>query len=95
MRILTPEQEAILTEERRFLNQLLEELARFGISEEDRLLLNQSIRQMDDFFLLVVVGEFNSGKSTFINALLSEDLLEEGVTPTTTKVTILRYSDKR
>ena len=30
----------------------------------------RSIRQLDELFLLVVVGEFNAGKSAFINALL-------------------------
>jgi len=29
----------------------------------------RSIEQLDDLFLLVVVGEFNAGKSAFINAL--------------------------
>ena len=36
-----------------------------------------------DRFHLVVVGEFNHGKSTFVNALLGQSLLPVGVTPTT------------
>jgi small GTP-binding protein len=44
--------------------------------------------------LLVVVGEFNSGKSAFINALLGESVLEEGEIPTTAQVTILRYGEE-
>ena len=36
----------------------------------DQEALAQSIRRLDELFLLVVVGEFNSGKSTFINALV-------------------------
>jgi ribosome biogenesis GTPase A len=36
-----------------------------------------------DRFHLVVVGEFNHGKSTFVNALLGEAVLPVGVTPTT------------
>jgi small GTP-binding protein len=43
---------------------------------------------------LVIVGEFNAGKSSFINALLGEHLLQEGVTPTTTQINIIRYSDQ-
>jgi small GTP-binding protein len=93
MRILTDAQEAILKEERRYLSALQSELERFGISEEDRETLKRSIRQVDELFLLVVVGEFNSGKSTFINALLGQHYLEEGVTPTTTLVTVLRYGE--
>ena len=49
--------------------------------------------QLDDAFLLVVVGEFNSGKSTFVNALVGKPLLEEGVTPTTTQVALLRHGE--
>jgi len=41
---------------------------------------------------LVIVGEFNSGKSAFINALLGAGLSEEGVTPTTDRITVLRHS---
>ena len=66
-------------------------MASYGASVEDQNKLVLSSRQIDDLFLLVVVGEFNSGKSAFINALLGEKLLEEGVTPTTTKVNLLRY----
>ncbi|KAL4336969.1 hypothetical protein AHAS_Ahas12G0063300 [Arachis hypogaea] len=46
-------------------------------------LLNDAVSQIDEPFLLVIVGEFNSGKSTVINALLGERYLKEGVVPTT------------
>jgi len=36
-----------------------------------------------DRFHLVVVGEFNHGKTTFVNALLGRPVLPTGVTPTT------------
>lgn len=36
-----------------------------------------------DRFHLVVVGEFNHGKSSFVNALLGRNILPAGVTPTT------------
>jgi small GTP-binding protein len=45
-------------------------------------------------FLLVIVGEFNAGKSACINALLHNAVLEEGVIPTTHQVTIVRYGEK-
>ncbi len=48
-----------------------------------------------DVFTVVVVGEFNRGKSTLLNALFDQDILPVGVTPTTATVTILRYSDTR
>jgi small GTP-binding protein len=43
------------------------------------------------FYLIVVIGEFNAGKSTFVNALLGEPLLPSGITPTTERVELVRY----
>ena len=40
-----------------------------------------------------MVGEFNSGKSSFVNALLGRAVLEEGVTPTTSRIALLRHGD--
>ncbi len=92
MRILNQNQEDLLTLERNLLNDLQMALVSFGASKADLDTLNQSIRQIDDLFLLVIVGEFNAGKSSFINALLGDHLLKEGVTPTTTQINIIRYS---
>ncbi len=95
MDILTKSQKELLSRERELLNQLQITLAEYSVAEKDQKALMESIRQLDDFFLLVVVGEFNAGKSAFINALMGESILEEGVTPTTTKVNILRYGEER
>jgi small GTP-binding protein len=40
-------------------------------------------RLEEERFHLVVLGEFNHGKTTFVNALLGESVLPMGVTPTT------------
>jgi GTP-binding protein EngB required for normal cell division len=37
-------------------------------------------------FHLVVLGEFNHGKSTFVNSLLGSDILPTGITPTTASI---------
>ena len=37
-------------------------------------------------FHLVVLGEFNHGKSTFVNAMLGDDILPTGITPTTASI---------
>ena len=95
MEILSKTKKKLLASERDLLNQLSLSLAEYGIQQEDQEALAESIRQLDDFFLLVVVGEFNAGKSAFINALLGESILEEGVTPTTTKVNILRFGENQ
>ncbi|XP_042387233.1 probable transmembrane GTPase FZO-like, chloroplastic isoform X2 [Zingiber officinale] len=39
------------------------------------------------------MGEFNSGKSTIINALLGQRYLKEGVVPTTNEITLLLHSE--
>ena len=91
MRILTEAQENLLKDARNLLNELRDSLIKFGAAPEDYETLADSIRQLDELFLLVVVGEFNSGKSAFINALLGQKLLKEGVTPTTTQINVLRY----
>lgn len=91
MRILTEQQEILIKEERRILSDLRVSLVQFGATDEDQKTLADSIRQLDELFLLVIVGEFNAGKSAFINALLGEKILKEGVTPTTTQINLLRY----
>ncbi len=93
MRILNDRQEMMLKEARNLLNDLRASLIRFGASAEDQDTLVQSIRQLDELFLLVIVGEFNAGKSAFINALLGQRILKEGVTPTTTQINLLRYGE--
>jgi ribosome biogenesis GTPase A len=45
-----------------------------------------------DRFHLVVVGEFNHGKTTFVNALLGASILPVGVTPTTAVIHHLEYA---
>jgi small GTP-binding protein len=91
--LLSDGQRELVAEERRRLGELRTDLVRLGASAEDEARLDRALRQLDEPFLLVVVGEFNSGKSTFINALLGESLLEEGVTPTTRSIQVLQHQD--
>lgn len=52
------------------------------------------VKKLDeDRFHLVVVGEFNHGKSSFVNALLGENALAVGVTPTTAAIHHLKYAE--
>jgi hypothetical protein len=41
--------------------------------------------------LVAVMGEFNAGKSSFVNALCGEEIAPVGVTPTTATINILRH----
>lgn len=94
-RVLGPAEQDLIRDERRLLSALRDALVRFGASSENLAPLERSLEQLDEIFLLVVVGEFNAGKSAFINALVGEPVMEEGVTPTTAQVTLLRYADQR
>jgi small GTP-binding protein len=91
--ILTRKQAEILRDEKAALERLQLALAGFEVTPEDQKTLQKSLHQLDELFLLVIVGEFNSGKSAFINALLGDRFLPEGVTPTTAQIYILRFGD--
>jgi small GTP-binding protein len=92
-KILTGVQDELLREERRVLGRLRTALARFDAAPDQQAALDRSIEQLDELFLLVIVGEFNSGKSAFINALLGSRVVEEGVTPTTAQINVLQHGE--
>ena len=92
-KILTPTQDELLKDERRVLGRLRAALARFDAAAEHQSALERSIEQLDELFLLVIVGEFNAGKSAFINALLGSRVVPEGVTPTTAQIHVIQYGE--
>ncbi|MBN2305721.1 MAG: dynamin family protein [Anaerolineae bacterium] len=62
---------------------------------EDRQRLQQNAADLQDmFFMVVVVGEFNAGKSSFVNALLRDNILPMGITPTTDAIELIRWSNR-
>ena len=91
--VLTAEQGRILQEERRLLGDLQVALARLDAPDSDLGLIGNALAQLEELFLMVVVGEFNAGKSAVINALLGGDYLPEGVVPTTSELVLIRHSD--
>lgn len=92
--MLTNEQMLFLQQEKQQLNEAKRILTGFNLPEEALKALSEAILQLDELFLIVVVGEFNSGKSALINALLGNQVLKEGVTPTTAQVTLLRWGEQ-
>jgi small GTP-binding protein len=48
----------------------------------------------EERFALVVLGEFNHGKSTFVNALCGAAILPAGITPTTATINHLVWADQ-
>jgi small GTP-binding protein len=91
LRSLPAPREATLAEARQLLAGIRDALVRFGAAKDDEATMAASMRQLDELFLLVVVGEFNAGKSAFINALTGHTVLPEGVTPTTARIHLLKY----
>jgi GTP-binding protein EngB required for normal cell division len=91
---LTPAQELSVAAHRNAVRTLLAAVAEVDrASDADLSLLRSQLDRLDDgLFLLVVVGEYNSGKSTCVNALLGRRVVAEGVIPTTAEVTVLRYA---
>lgn len=78
----------LLELEHKFINKLIDFFEKQGNLETVKQL------ELADYyaqqpFTIVVVGEYNSGKSTLINALLEEKILEMGVTPTTDQIIII------
>ena len=49
----------------------------------------------NEFYTVVILGEFKRGKSTFVNALLGEDLLPVDVTPTTATINAMLWDNSR
>jgi small GTP-binding protein len=94
-RVLDAAHKDLLRDVHRHLGELRVALVRAEASEDDQKALGRSITQLDELFLLVVVGEFNAGKSAVINALLGERVLEEGVTPTTSRIELLKHGPGR
>jgi len=90
---LTNDQLLFLQNEKQSLNEILASLRTFNLSDESLQNLQKAINQLDELFLIVVVGEFNAGKSALINAMLGEKILTEGVTPTTARVTLVRFGE--
>ena len=92
--LVTPQVQSLLTRERGLLADLQAFLVAQGAPPEAVAQARQAMQNLDESFLLVVVGEFNAGKSSFINALLGEAVLPEGVTPTTDRIYVLVHGER-
>ncbi len=91
--VLTRQQGELVALERRLVLRVRDVLAQSDGTPADLDRLASLVNEMDELFLLVVVGEYNSGKSTFINALLGDEVFAMGDLPTTRAISILRYGE--
>ena len=92
--MLTDEQARFLREEKETLSEIRLALTEIDVPREALTTLQDAILQLDELFLLVVVGEFNAGKSALVNALLGQRVLLEGATPTTSRVTLVKWGEQ-
>jgi small GTP-binding protein len=92
--MLSANQSQFLRKEKETLAEIRLSLAEIGSSKETLATLQEAILQLDELFLIVVVGEFNAGKSALVNALLGEKVLIEGTTPTTSSVTLVKWGEQ-
>ena len=93
MNFLTKKQQNIISEEKSILSSNAIFLSSINSDKVDLKLLQDTQAQLDELFLIVIAGEYNSGKTAFINTLLGDSFLKTGITPTTDKITILGYGD--
>ncbi|HEV2107839.1 MAG TPA: dynamin family protein [Thermomicrobiales bacterium] len=92
--VLTPRQQDLIAEEHVLLGRLGAALEVYPGTPEDREALRRADEQLNALFMLVIVGEFNAGKSAFINALVGAPVMPEGVLPTTSVINLLRHGDE-
>ncbi len=67
---------------------------KFKPSLQLKNILNKQIKRAVYPMEVAIVGQFSSGKSTFLNALLSKDILPTGITPVTSKVIYINYGQE-
>lgn len=92
-KMLLPHHTIIVEEEIEMLQKLQVIINKIDNNSTEHSLIKDTLSGIHDLFMIVVVGEFNSGKSTFINSILGGEYLKTGVLPTTSKICVLRYSD--
>lgn len=84
--------QALLRREQRLLVELRETLEREQAEERRRV--DELLATLEDLFTIVIVGEFNAGKSSLINALFGERLRTEGPIPVDDVISILRFGEQ-
>ena len=92
--ILSEKEAEFLRKEKETLADMQVALSNLALPREALDKLQKAILQLDELFLIVVAGEFNAGKSALLNALLGEKALLEGATPTTSRVTLVKWGEK-
>ena len=77
---------------RKIQDKLLDE--KFFPSTQLKAILNKQIKRARYPMEVAITGQFSAGKSTFLNALLSRNILPTGITPVTSKVNFINYGEE-
>lgn len=88
--------QSIRRREHKLIHDLLPTLDRIDTLDEEHVSqVRDAMFHTDHPYLMVLVGPFNAGKSSIVNALMgSQDLLRMGATPTTDSIQILRWGEE-
>jgi len=62
-------------------------------SNELKKALDRLQMRSEEPMKVAITGQFSSGKSTFLNAILAKNILPTGITPVTSKVNYIRYGE--
>lgn len=92
MNLIDKKYSEIILEEKALLESLVPEIKSTSDEKLERK-LNSARDNLENLFSVVFIGEFSTGKSTIINALLGRNILPEGITPTTDEITIIKYGE--
>ena len=91
--VLSGSSSRLISRQKSFLEDLIGFLSATTPALEEVALLRDSLKQLDELFLVVIVGEFNAGKSAVVNAMLGGDtVVPEGILPTTNEITVIKYA---
>ena len=85
-------EEGLVGDIKKIQTKLLDE--KFFPSNQLISILNKQIRRARYPMEVAITGQFSSGKSTFLNALLSRNILPTGITPVTSKVNFINYGEE-
>ncbi len=55
----------------------------------------RAVSDLDEPLLVTVMGEFSSGKSSFVNAFIGAEVAPTGITPTTATINVVKHGRER
>lgn len=57
--------------------------------------VSRAAAELEQPLLVTVMGEFSSGKSSFVNAFIGAEVAATGITPTTATINVVKYGHQR